>query len=276
MNREKTNPEAAAALEKLRYSVAQVVGPETARAGLEPGNLVGASLDRALARLNCQEAARQATIEQIIRLAGEEMTAADEETLADRSWLAQFFRHAQDAGHEEEQQVWARILAREISIPGSFGKRTLALLGTMEAWELLGFIEYAAFAFSFESGSRFVFDTESARREIWTYGREGDLMQHFINIGLLAGELGHISPASARGLRICYRDRVFELRDAPVSEPPPVPGEIGVAYRRFTVCGQQLFAAIRPKSFFGYAGNVVEALRADCGIHFERLDVPAQ
>ena len=265
MNGEEPVP---AAADRFRSSIALVLGEETVRAGLEPSPSTEAPEARARDRINHLEACRQANIENVIRLAAGELPEPGEESLVDHTWLTRFFDYARDVGEEEEQQVWANILRREFAAAGSFGKRTLAFLDAMEPWELSGFVEYAAFAFSFESGWRFMFDEESARREIWTYGRELDLTSHFIEIGLLAEHASHFNPDSASGLRICYGSKSYELGRA----DPVASKARAVAYRKFTVVGQQLSTAIQPKTFFGYARNVVKALAAECGARFELLE----
>lgn len=274
MSQGETASAAAAPSDAFRRSIAQVLGVETAHAGLTLGEAVDAPETRAMARFNLQETRRQANIERILCLAAQERDTAGEAPLVDPAWLTHFFNYAQDACDEEEQQVWARILGQEFTSAGSFGKRTLAFLSALELWELAGFVEYVAFAFAFESGWRFMFDEESARREIWTYGRELDLTSHFIKIGLLAEDTARINPGVANGLRIRYGDRIYELRGAGASISQASSDDLGVAYRKFTVIGQQLAAVIRPKSFFGYARNVLKALDSMRGIRFELLESP--
>jgi hypothetical protein len=264
----------AAALEKFAGLVSVAVGPETARAvcGME-----GAATDfaaRVSARTQQRELSRQAHIERIIRLAANEFVPPDAAAPVDSGWLARFFEYAQDVSDESAQPIWGRILARELASPGGFSRRTLGFLSAMDSWEVAGFVEYCAFAFAFESGWRFMFDEDMARREMWTYGRDIDLTQHFIAIGLLSGEVGVIKPASAKGLRVCYSNKTYELR----AREPRDNGELstGVAYRKFTVIGQQLSEAIRTKSFFGYARNVIKALNAERRIGFELLEPPAE
>jgi hypothetical protein len=263
----------AASLEKLLNAVFDVAGLETARIiHVSEAEIMGA-IERTQARLSRREVIRQANIERIIRLAAEEvlLSPSDAKIPVDRGWLIRFFDYAQDACHEVEQQTWARILAGEVADPGSFARRTLAFLNSMDTWELEGFIEYCAFSFTFESGWRFMFDEETAHREMWAYGRDLDLTQHFVGIGLLSGEINRVKPASAKGLRIRYRDRTYELRGSDSSSP-----EAGFAYRKFTVTGQQLAGILRTKSFFGYVRNLVKALNTAYGAGFEQIDPPPE
>jgi hypothetical protein len=262
-------------VEKLLTSIADVIGPEIARFARAPETETVSETERAVARLNFVETRRQANIDQVVRLAMREIGTADDKAPVDQGWLLRFFERAQDTCAELEQQVWARILARETEAPGTFGKRTLDFLAAMDLWELEGFIEYCAFSFTFESGWRFMFEGEIAQREMWAYGREIDLSQHLINIGLLSGETGLVKP-TARGLRIHYRDRIYELRSAESPDRGASSFEPGFLYRKFTVTGQQLSEVIRTKSFFGYARNLIKALNAVQGMTFEPVDPPTE
>lgn len=243
--------------------------PATLRAACEPEaaglpDIAG----RCTLRLAAREQLRQANIERILQLAAAEFVSAPTAAAPDPAWLARFWDGAQDAADDPEQSIWARLLAKELAAPGAVARRTLGFLAEMEPWEVAGFIEYCAFAFAFESGWRFMFDEETARRELWTYGRELDLTQHFIAIGLLAQETGTLGSKSARGLRVCYRDRVYELRGREVVS--------GAAYRKFTPLGQQLAEAVRTKTFNGYARNLIKALNSAHGLGFEWLEPPVE
>jgi hypothetical protein len=261
--------------EALLNAVAGAIGPETVRFTAGPECEVIGVAERAAARVSFMEARRQGTIEQILRLAVEEGGAVKEKTAVDPGWLLRFFERAQGAGSELEEQVWARMLARETGTPGSFGRRTLDFLAGMDPWELEGFAEYCAFAFAFESGWRFMFVGEAAQREMWSYGRELDLSQHLINIGLLSAETALLKPTS-RGLRIRYRDRIYELRGEALPEAAAVPPDAGCVYRKFTPIGQQLSEVIRSKSFFGYARNLIKTLNAQQGMAFELVEPPPE
>jgi hypothetical protein len=264
----------AAALEKFADLISAAVGPETVRAACGMEDEATDLAARVSARTRQRELSRQARIERIIGLAADEFVAPDAAAPVDPGWLDRFFECAQEAYDESKQRIWGRILARELASPGGFSRRTLGFLSAMDPWEVAGFVEYCAFAFAFESGWRFMFDEDLARREMWTYGRDIDLTQHFIAIGLLSGDTGVIKPASAKGLRVRYLSKTYEIR----GQEPRDDGasSSGVAYRKFTVIGQQLAEVIRTKSFFGYARNLIKTLNAERGIGFELLEPPAE
>lgn len=256
----------------LRPWLAAVVGELTAATLVTAPDeaSLGARADE---RRGLVECARQSRLESIFRQAAGLVRPEKPEGQVETGWINHFIECAQDVEAERAQTVWASLLATEVVAPGSVVRRTLSFLRDMDLWELDAFIEYCAFAFSFESGWRFMFDEELARREMWSYGREIDLTQHWITIGLLATETARIEAGSVRGLRIRYRDRIWEIRRdethaADIEQP-------GFAYRKFTVTGQQIAAALKTKPFNGYARNLVNGLNAANGASMVAIEPEA-
>lgn len=175
----------------------------------------------------------------------------------DASWLQSFLKLSGDAASDLEREVWGRLLALEIAEPKTISRRTLQYLHAMDLWEVESFAEYCAFAFSFESGWRFMFEGEAARREIWSYGREIDLTQHWIDVGLLSIESTALALRNAAGLRVTYRAKTWEVRlnQERVCEDGP-----SIRYRKFSPIGQQISSALSFKTFNGYARNLIQAM----------------
>lgn len=228
---------------------------------------------RALARLHRRELERQRNLERIVELASEELQEEVSDEAVAPDWLSLYFSLAQDVEQEPTQRLWARLLALQVAVPDAVYKRTLVHLHRMEHWEVEAFSEYCSFAFAFESGWRFVFDEAVTRQEIWGYVRGNDYTQHFISIGLLVPELTQLTAAQSKGLLIRYYEKQYELKGPlPPASPdePQAPGQVG--YRRFSVAGQQLTKAIRVKTYYGYARNVIKALETERRIDFRLVE----
>lgn len=97
---------------------------------------------RALVRLAQEEAKKQENIESILddAMPKIEETAKPEEV--DVDWFANFFEKAQTVSNDEVQKHWSDLIAGEINAPGSYSKRTVNLLHSLdrtdaEAFELL-------------------------------------------------------------------------------------------------------------------------------------------
>ncbi|HYE35802.1 DUF2806 domain-containing protein [Methylocaldum sp.] len=270
-------PDRTLALAKLVESMRSVTGSETAAIASEKSVGEADSIQhRSRARVEHLESLRQANIEQILRLAGQEIDPSVSEDPVDKGWLIHFFESAKNSGDDLEHRIWARLLAGELASPGGFSKRSLSTLSLMDRWELEGFIEWCAFAFAFESGWRFMFDDDVLRREMWTYGRDRDLTHHFVNIGLLSAETSQLRPSScSKGLRLRYSGKLYEIRTEKAGSMEHVSAESGASYRRFTAVGQQLAEVIRTKSFYGYARSVLKVLDKEWSLRFEVIESPS-
>lgn len=87
---------------------------------------------RAVDRLVHQEARKQKNIEGITAQAAESLGEdADTENL-DEDWLAHFFKQCDTVSDAEMQSLWARLLSGEASSPGSYSKRTVDLVASLD------------------------------------------------------------------------------------------------------------------------------------------------
>lgn len=63
-----------------------------------------------------------------------------------KDWSVRFFDTVKDVCSDELKEVWAKVLAGEISKPGSVGLRTLEILKNISQSEALLFLKFAAIA----------------------------------------------------------------------------------------------------------------------------------
>lgn len=63
----------------------------------------------------------------------------------DRDWLASFYSISEDVSNADMQTIWGKILAGEISKPGSFSQRTLQLVKTLKKFEADLFTKFCAY-----------------------------------------------------------------------------------------------------------------------------------
>jgi len=90
---------------------------------------------RAVHRLLDVEIQRQRNIEAIANAARQALPdqVSDEPVRPD--WAVRFFREAQDVNDEQMRHLWARLLAGEVTHPGSFSARTLTVVRDLSASE---------------------------------------------------------------------------------------------------------------------------------------------
>ncbi len=86
---------------------------------------------RAAHRLLDIEERRQENIEAISYVAQQQLPDEVSDVPVDPDWATRFFREAQDVSNEQMRQMWGKVLAREVTKPGSFSQRTLAVAGNL-------------------------------------------------------------------------------------------------------------------------------------------------
>lgn len=86
---------------------------------------------RALERFIHQEARKQKNIEDITAEAIKSLPETADVSKLDEDWIAHFFGNCDKTSDREMQSLWGRILSEEASKAGSFSKRTINLVATL-------------------------------------------------------------------------------------------------------------------------------------------------
>jgi uncharacterized repeat protein (TIGR03899 family) len=97
---------------------------------LQQEAVVTTSIERATKRELQRKEQRQRNLEQIIKLAHascKNETAGD----PDQDWLSRFFDMAQEIHNSSMQRLWAQVLKREVTNPGSTSMKALKILRDM-------------------------------------------------------------------------------------------------------------------------------------------------
>ncbi|MET4884465.1 MULTISPECIES: DUF2806 domain-containing protein [Enterobacter cloacae complex] len=90
---------------------------------------------RAVERFLKRETKRQENIENITIQAAQNLSETDNVTDIDEDWIEAFFKECEDINDEQMQTLWGRILSEEAKFKGSFSRRTLKLLSTLNKEE---------------------------------------------------------------------------------------------------------------------------------------------
>lgn len=112
------------------YKIEAIANAE-AKALTTLGNAKIELMENAKARLLNTELVRQSNIESIIEKALIEVGDSVSNQPVDNDWRARFFNKAMDISNDEVQEIWARILAREVEAPNSISLRTLEVLSNI-------------------------------------------------------------------------------------------------------------------------------------------------
>ena len=119
---------------------------------------------RALYRFMSEESRKQENIESItskaIPLLSESAIPQD----MDDDWITNFFDKCRIISDDEMQIIWANILAGEANSPGSFSKRTVNSLNSIDKYDASCFTKLCSFCWKESDGSIFpiIYDYEDA------------------------------------------------------------------------------------------------------------------
>ena len=87
--------------------------------------------ERIKSRLYAEEKQKQLNAEGVVNKTVKYLGETVSETPVDNDWRTRFFSKAQQISNEEMQEVWAKILAEEVSAPGRISLRTLDILSNL-------------------------------------------------------------------------------------------------------------------------------------------------
>ena len=113
----------------------EVLATANAKKELIEGEAKIELLERARSRLVNQEIIRQSNIEDVVEKAIPHLSENVSEEEVDQDWRTRFFQKAQDISDQDMQEIWARILAEEVSEPGRVSFRTLELVSNVSKLE---------------------------------------------------------------------------------------------------------------------------------------------
>lgn len=104
---------------------------------------------RALHRFICEEAQKQANIENITQKALPEVSQDARPQDVQNDWITNFFDQCRLISDEEMQRLWAKVLAGEANRPGTHSKRTVGLLSSLDKSDAELFKKFCTFCWCF-------------------------------------------------------------------------------------------------------------------------------
>lgn len=139
---------------------------------------------RAAQRWINEEAKRQKNMEDIIDKAEPHLNEEAKPDTMEDDWVANFFDKCRIVSDSEMQSLWARVLAGEANVPGTYSKRTVNLLSDFDKSDAELFTQLCGFGWLIEKNfTPLVFNERS---EI--YNKRGincDALFHLEAIGLI-------------------------------------------------------------------------------------------
>jgi Protein of unknown function (DUF2806) len=141
---------------------------------------------RALERLVHQETRKQENIESITSQAASALPSDANVENLDEDWVAHFFKQCDTVSDKEMQSLWSRLLAGEATAPGTFSKRTVDLVSSIDKKDAALFTTFCQFLWVVGDLCPLIFDL---KEEIYSsQGITFSALKHLDSIGLISFE----------------------------------------------------------------------------------------
>lgn len=143
---------------------------------------------RAELRERKQKIREQKNIEGVIGYAQQELLGAPmvPNTPVDEDWIARLFNIIKEINSDEMQHIWGKILAGEVTTPGSFSRRTLDVVRNLSQADAQAFQEIAPYVFR---GGRNLF-IPASEKLLSKYGVPYSVIMTLDECGLLVSDFG--------------------------------------------------------------------------------------
>ena len=203
------------------------------KAGIEATDLQRRAFDRWAA----EEAKKQENIENVMDQAVPHIEDTAQPENVDDDWFANYFDKVKTVSNEDVQKHWADLLAKEVNQPGSFSKRTVNTLHTMDRKDAILFENICRYVWEFNNFIPLIFDE---KEEIYNRNNiKFNSLKHLEMIGLIHfSATGTFSRSWSRGflLTVQYRGKPLHLDFREYKIP-----ELDLGKVSFTQIGQELF-----------------------------------
>ena len=141
---------------------------------------------RALSRLLQEEAQKQQNIESITKLALQNVREDAKPQEIPTDWLINVFDKCRIVSDQDMQSLWSKILAGEANSPGSFSKRTVNFVSSLEKSEARTFTQVCTFLWHIWGKPRLViFFDDASSKLLEQKGLAYEDFMHLQSIGML-------------------------------------------------------------------------------------------
>jgi len=147
---------------------------------------IGALEQRALERLVFQEARKQENIEQITAQAADMLPEDAKVADLNEDWVAHFFKQCDTVSDKEMQSLWSRLLSGEAAKPGTFSKRTVDFVSSIDKRDAEIFTNLSKFVWVVGGPQPLIYDLNHQLYK--QHGVTFDTMKHLDAIGLVSFE----------------------------------------------------------------------------------------
>jgi len=138
---------------------------------------------RALGRFVLEEAKKQENIEKITEKAIPLLEDSAKPQDIENDWITNFFDKCRIISDEDMQSLWSKVLAGEANSPGTFSKRTVNLLGSLDKSDAALFTNLCGFGWFMGEVVPLIYDAQAP-----IYNEKGlnfNSLSHLDDIGLI-------------------------------------------------------------------------------------------
>lgn len=160
---------------------------------------------RAVDRFVQQESRKQENIEKITAQAAASLPLDAKVENLDEDWIAHFFKQCDTVSDNEMQSLWSRLLSSEATNPGTFSKRTIDFISSVDKRDAALFTTFCQFVWVIGEPAPLVYDLHD---EIYTkQGINFATLQHLDSIGLISFDSisGYARTGLGKYLNVFYR-----------------------------------------------------------------------
>lgn len=142
--------------------------------------------ERALERLVHSEARKQENVEQITAQAATQLPPTAKVDQLEEDWVAHFFKQCDTVSDKEMQTLWSKLLAGEATTPGTFSKRTVDFVSTIDKKDASLFTVFGQFVWMLGDPTPLLYELND---EIYVKsGLSFMALKHLNTIGLISFE----------------------------------------------------------------------------------------
>lgn len=233
-------------------------------------------LERALKRERQQKEQKQKNLEHIIKFA---LGSCKDEMAGDpdQDWLCRFFEMAQDIHNSSMQKLWAQVLKREVTNPGSTSMKALQILKDMTPKEAQILQKAAALSCAYgQDHSRKLLMGLRAHHGIFSLNKREQTLS--LNLGnfqlpysnlLILIELGLLHGRELESGEIDFDPAlIVSYQGKNISIQPTIKG-VRLLYYRFSPTGNELCKLLGNKVNQDYYDQMISLLSHKFVIHSE-------
>ena len=194
---------------------------------------------RAARRFVEEETRKQVNMENITFKALPHLEENSDASQMDDDWITNFFDKCRIISDDEMQELWAKVLAGEANMPGTYSKRTVNFLSGLDKLDAELFTKLCSFAFRIDGEEKpliFKHDADIYKGN----GIVFDGLRHLESIGLICSDIGNFSSGYGtqelpRDLNVHYYGRLLKL-----TMPKEMDNMLEVGLVLLTKMGQEL------------------------------------